>query len=469
MMSITFSPADRSPADASSRTRVGDRRRLLVVGSDFAAVGLGVSAARVLTGSLAPPASISVLYGAVLLVLMSVFRLYHARLATDRREERSRIARAAVLSLLAVGLLAAVSNTAIDLRAGLAMLAASVGAVAGEREVLRRWFASRRRVGHGLWASILVASEVDGARIRSSIEADKTAPYVVVDQIDPSSAVDADGLLSTVLALAEERAAQGVLIAEGSLDGESANVLVRGLLDNDLHVDLTSTLSDISIERLAARSFGPSIATRIAPRPRGGWRGRSKRAFDLAIAVSSLVVLAPLFAVVAVVIKATSDGPVFFEQERVGRWGESFGLLKFRSMVVGAEALRHELDGHNEGAGPLFKVRCDPRVTRVGRFLRKTSIDELPQLINVLRNEMSLIGPRPALLSEMAEWEAALHGRLMVKPGITGMWQVSGRSELSFDEYMRLDLYYVHNWSLLVDLAILARTVPAVLRSDGAY
>ena len=144
-------------------------------------------------------------------------------------------------------------------------------------------------------------------------------------------------------------------------------------------------------------------------------------------------------------------------------------MLKFRSMVVNAEELLSELEIDNEGAGPLFKMKSDPRVTAIGRFIRKSSLDELPQLLNVLRNEMSLVGPRPALRAEMADWEPALYARLDVKPGITGMWQVSGRSGTTFAEYTRLDLYYVHNWSMLVDLSIMLRTIPAVLRSDGAY
>jgi lipopolysaccharide/colanic/teichoic acid biosynthesis glycosyltransferase len=159
---------------------------------------------------------------------------------------------------------------------------------------------------------------------------------------------------------------------------------------------------------------------------------------------------------------------VFFAQNRVGRNGRNFRVWKFRTMVVDAEARLDELREQNEADGPLFKMREDPRITRVGRFLRKTSIDEIPQLWNVLRNEMSMVGPRPALPTEVEDWSQDLHERLRVKPGITGMWQVHGRSEADFEEYARLDLYYVHNWSLTVDLAIVARTVPAVLRSHGA-
>ncbi|MGH9282310.1 MAG: sugar transferase, partial [Acidimicrobiales bacterium] len=177
--------------------------------------------------------------------------------------------------------------------------------------------------------------------------------------------------------------------------------------------------------------------------------------------------LTPVLAVSALAVKLTSRGPVLFRQQRVGRNGVAFELLKLRTMIVGAEAVRPALVG--AGNGPLFKLRDDPRRTRVGRWLRRFSLDELPQLWNVLRGDMSLVGPRPALASEVGAWSPELHQRLRVKPGITGMWQVEGRSDASFATYERLDLYYVDNWSLLRDVVILFRTIPAVLSARGAY
>jgi lipopolysaccharide/colanic/teichoic acid biosynthesis glycosyltransferase len=171
---------------------------------------------------------------------------------------------------------------------------------------------------------------------------------------------------------------------------------------------------------------------------------------------------------VAVAIKATSPGPVIFAQERVGRDGRRFRIYKFRTMVADAEARKASLAGQNDADGPMFKITRDPRVTRVGAILRKLSIDEIPQFLNVLRGHMSIVGPRPALASEVAQWTDDVHGRLRVLPGITGMWQVSGRSNTSFDEYKRLDLYYVDNWTLAQDLRIVARTIPAVLAKRGA-
>jgi len=172
--------------------------------------------------------------------------------------------------------------------------------------------------------------------------------------------------------------------------------------------------------------------------------------------------------VAAIAIKLDSRGPVLFKQSRVGRDSEPFAILKLRSMVQDAEAQLIDLAHANEADGPLFKIKDDPRITRVGRLIRRTSIDEIPQLWNVLKGEMSLVGPRPALRHETEAWDPLLTQRLRVKPGLTGMWQVNGRSESSFEDYTRLDLYYVDNWSLLTDIAILAKTVPVVMTSRGA-
>ena len=172
--------------------------------------------------------------------------------------------------------------------------------------------------------------------------------------------------------------------------------------------------------------------------------------------------------VAAIAIKRSSPGPVIFAQERVGRDGRPFQVLKFRTMVVDADARKAELADRNEADGPMFKIADDPRVTRVGAMLRKFSIDEIPQFVNVLRGEMSVVGPRPALASEVEQWTDDVHDRLRVLPGITGMWQVSGRSDTTFEEYKRLDLYYVDNWSLAHDLRIVFKTFSAVIASRGA-
>lgn len=444
-------------------------RRAMVVLSDVAAIAVGVVGAGFLAPGDGPGALPSVIFAALMLAAMAWLNLYRSRQVTARGQELSRVGRSAVWALLLLGVAATVAGRAVDLRAAMVVLVGAVAAVAVERELLRAWFRARRKAGQGLWSSILVATEHEAREMREAIDDDGRSPHVIVGQIDPSRCVSSDDLLTRALAMARRTGAHGAVVIDSALDRQSSNRLIRGLLDAGLYVDLSTSLADISTDRLATHNLGPTLATWIAPRPRDGWRGRAKRAFDLVVAITALITLSPVLVSVALAVKLTSPGPVFFRQERVGRNSEPFHMLKFRSMVVNAEELLAELMAENEGAGPLFKMKSDPRVTRVGRFIRKTSLDELPQLINVVRNEMSLVGPRPALRSEMAEWDQDLYDRLNVKPGITGMWQVSGRSGTSFDEYTRLDLYYVHNWSLLVDLSILVRTIPAVVRSDGAY
>ena len=200
-----------------------------------------------------------------------------------------------------------------------------------------------------------------------------------------------------------------------------------------------------------------------------GWNLVVKRAMDLALTLLAAPVVLPLAALIVVAIRRDSPGPAIFEQRRLGKDVRPFTAYKFRTMVVDAEARKAALAPLNEADGPLFKIRNDPRMTHVGRILRRTSLDELPQLWNVLRGEMSLVGPRPPTLEEAAcyqEWQAR---RLEVLPGLTGLWQVLGRSDTSFNEMVRLDIYYAENWSLGMDLRILLRTIPAVISGRGAY
>jgi exopolysaccharide biosynthesis polyprenyl glycosylphosphotransferase len=201
-----------------------------------------------------------------------------------------------------------------------------------------------------------------------------------------------------------------------------------------------------------------------------GFRRLLKSTFDRSIAGLSLILLSPLLLVLAVGVRATSRGPALFHQTRVGRDGKTFTMVKFRSMYLDAEDRLAELRDKNQNAdGLLFKMRDDPRVTRIGRFLRKFSLDELPQLINIVTGSMSLVGPRPPLPTEVAKYGDDVRRRLLVKPGLTGLWQVSGRSDLSWEESVRLDLRYVENWTPALDLMILWKTAFAVLGRSGAY
>ena len=206
------------------------------------------------------------------------------------------------------------------------------------------------------------------------------------------------------------------------------------------------------------------------PDPHGAYEG-VKRVLDIVLGSAMLVALLPLGLVVAAFIKLTSRGPVIFLQTRAGRYGRPFTMLKFRTMRRGAQDDREFIEHLNELAGPVFKIRHDPRLTRIGRLLRRTSIDELPQLLNVLAGQMSLVGPRPLWLpeAERAGGDPASQARWSVKPGLTCLWQISGRSELSYEDWVALDLYYIHHRSTLLDLLIILQTIPTVLSTRGAY
>ena len=184
-----------------------------------------------------------------------------------------------------------------------------------------------------------------------------------------------------------------------------------------------------------------------------------KRLIDVVCSFLGVLVLSPLFIIIAIIIKTTSKGPVFFSQKRVGKNGKEFDMYKFRSMVVNAEELKEKLAAQNEMSGPMFKMKDDPRVTKVGKFIRKTSIDELPQLWNVLKGDMSLVGPRPSLPKEVAQFESWMYKRLEVKPGLTCYWQVSGRNNIDFEDWMKLDIRYVEERSLFVDIKLILKTI----------
>jgi lipopolysaccharide/colanic/teichoic acid biosynthesis glycosyltransferase len=199
------------------------------------------------------------------------------------------------------------------------------------------------------------------------------------------------------------------------------------------------------------------------------WQLTCKRAIDVVGSVTLLVLLLPVLFLTALAIRATSPGPALYRQERVGRGGRTFKILKFRSMHVGAHEVRSAIAHRNETTGPVFKMRKDPRLTTVGRFIRRLSIDEVPQLLNVLRGDMSLVGPRPPLPEEFSTYGPRECERLRVLPGLTCIWQVSGRSDLDFETWVDMDIEYIRTWTLRRDLALLARTIPAVFTGRGAY
>lgn len=235
-----------------------------------------------------------------------------------------------------------------------------------------------------------------------------------------------------------------------------------------VEIKIPTDLFNLKVAKSAISTYDGIPLIGLYTSPEMNWQLVVKRSIDVAISAVLLVLFSPLFAVVSVLVKMTSRGPIFFKQQRVGYNGRIFSCLKFRTMVENAEALREALLGSNELSGPVFKIRNDPRVTRIGRFLRKTSMDELPQLINVLLGDMSLVGPRPPIPSEVDQYDLDTLRRLSMKPGITCIWQVNGRNSISFEKWMDLDRQYIDQWSLSLDFKILAKTIPAVLRGSGA-
>jgi exopolysaccharide biosynthesis polyprenyl glycosylphosphotransferase len=258
--------------------------------------------------------------------------------------------------------------------------------------------------------------------------------------------------------------AAGVLVAANGLSSDTVNRLVLGLSSSGVAVYVSSGLGGVSGARLQTISVAHEPIAVVSPRRQSTIQELAKRALDVVLGSLLLVVMAPVMAIAAMLIKAHDRGPVFFRQVRIGRDGEPFTLIKLRTMEVDAEARLAELRHRNERHGPLFKVSGDPRITPIGGFLRAAAIDELPQLFNVLTGRMSIVGPRPALPAETAEFDDELRRRHLVKPGVTGLWQVEANHKASFDEYRRLDLFYVDNWSVAMDLAVMLETFQVIGR-----
>jgi exopolysaccharide biosynthesis polyprenyl glycosylphosphotransferase len=286
----------------------------------------------------------------------------------------------------------------------------------------------------------------------------------------PAAGVPVAGGLSGVAAAVNTFGADTVaVLACPEMDGGRLRELAWQLEKTDTALFVAPTLLDVAGPRTTIRPVAGLPLLHVDHPELAGAKQAIKSGFDKACAAAALLLLAPLFAVIAISIRLADHGPVFFRQTRIGKDGRAFTLYKFRSMVPDAEQRKSQLAIYNEADGILFKIREDPRVTRPGAWLRRWSLDELPQLINVLIGDMSLVGPRPALPDEVARYHHHMRRRLVVKPGITGLWQVSGRSDLSQEEAERLDLYYVENWSLALDLQVLGKTGSAVMRGSGAY
>lgn len=346
------------------------------------------------------------------------------------------------------------------------------------RWLWRQWLNSRRRKGRLMNHAVLVGDRASSAHVAEQIARNPGSGLEIVGAITErgsterqlTPAIPVLGDWSEVLAHVDRiRADTVIMTSNHSLEPRQMRELGWGLEERRASLIVAPALTDIAGPRIHSTPVAGLPLIHVEYPEFTGFRLSLKRASDVVFSAIGLVVLSPLFLVVAIMVRSTSPGAAIFRQERVGLQGTPFRMLKFRTMVDGAESQLASLLDASEGNGTLFKMKADPRITRVGRTLRRYSIDEFPQLWNVLKGDMSLVGPRPPLKSEVDAYETWVHRRFLVKPGITGLWQVSGRSDLSWEDSVRLDLYYVENWSMVTDLIIIWRTVRAVVRKDGAY
>ena len=420
------------------------------------------------------------LAAAVWLAALALFRTRDEHVFGVGADEYKRLMSA---STIAVGVIAvAVSTLDIDTPRPYLLVAWSLGVslLLVERWGWRRWLNHERSEGRGLPTAIVVGDADEVTEIIARVQREPVVYSVVGAAMDAAearqfvrSAGPAFPVVSSpagVVAAATRTGAETIIVAGGS-SGDPAFV-------KQLSWELEGTSIELVLATRLAQVAGPRIHFQVIddlplmhvdiPRFEGG-KHLAKRALDIVGSALGLLVLSPLFLAIIVAVHLDSPGGAVFTQERVGRGGRSFVLLKFRSMTADAEQRRGALLDRDEGNGVQFKLHEDPRVTRLGRFLRRYSLDELPQLLNVLIGDMSLVGPRPPLPSEVECYEAHVHRRLYLKPGLTGPWQVSGRSDLDWEESVRLDLHYIENWSLIGDLMLLWRTLRVVLHPVGAY
>jgi exopolysaccharide biosynthesis polyprenyl glycosylphosphotransferase len=345
------------------------------------------------------------------------------------------------------------------------------------RLIKNLWLGHMRRRGIGVARAIIVGAGEVGRTVMRTMVAHPDLGYQIVGFVDDDPAKGTTdigrfkglGSLDNLAILVQDEAIDEVIITLPwqyhrkimAIMAQCERENVRARIVPDL---FQMTLSRMSITEMAGIPLIGVRQARISPFTRF-----LKRAIDFVFSLLVLILFAPLMGLIALAVKLGSPGPVLFRQARVGKGGKPFTVYKFRSMKIGAEEQKDLLRDLNEAAGPIFKIKDDPRVTRVGRWLRRFSLDELPQFYNVLRGDMSIIGPRPPLAEEVAEYQSWHMRRLETAPGITGLWQVSGRSELPFDEMALLDIYYIEQWSPGLDVQILLRTIPTILFGDGAY
>ena len=399
------------------------------------------------------------------LLLLKALGFYNRPLLFSRRETAWVLSQAAIIAVL--GVVTALFLRKQELARAVIFLfgAFSFLLVLAKEELLRRWLLSKLGQEQMKRRLVLIGAPEDTAQVERDLDAKARGTVEVLARLDLQQ-TPAEKLVE----LLHERSANGVILSARHAYFEQVEKVIELCELEGVEVWLLADFFKTRISQTSVDDFlgRPTVVFRSAPE--ASWQGVAKQMLDFVGALAMLVMLSLPLLLTALAVRLTSRGPVFFRQQRSGLNGRPFTMLKFRTMVTDAEQLQAELASFNEMDGPVFKVTNDPRVTALGRFLRKWSIDELPQLWNVLRFEMSLVGPRPLPVDEIRRINDPAHRRrLSVKPGLTCLWQISGRNDVkSFKEWVRLDLEYIDNWSLWLDVKILLRTIPVVLTGAGA-
>ncbi len=480
---LSTTPGDRRPTSPAHAQRHAWRRRYvrrLVVADALVAAVAGAASYLLRFGPEGVPGAplpVAVLLPLVWVLAMTVARAYEPRFLWVGAEEFRRVAHASVLLLATLGTVSWALELMVARGFVVVALPLAAALTLAERYAARRLLHRSRARGLHQQTVLLVGHRSAVADLNRQIDGAAYHGYRVAGCCLPGGTVTADfdgmpvlGDLTEVAEVVTREEIDTVAVLPcPELDGPSLRRLGWELETTDAELLLAAAVTEIVGPRVSIRPVcGLPLLHMERPELRGV-RRLTKEVFDRTAAVVLLLLLAPVMLTLAAAVRTTSRGPVFFRQERVGRDGRTFPMLKFRSMVAGADRMLTDVAALDDGNGVLFKSRQDPRVTRVGRVLRRYSLDELPQLVNVVRGEMSMVGPRPPLAAEVERYGQDMHRRFLVKPGLTGLWQVSGRSDLSWDDSVRLDVRYVENWSLAFDFMILWKTLGAVRRGSGAY
>jgi exopolysaccharide biosynthesis polyprenyl glycosylphosphotransferase len=403
-------------------------------------------------------------------MVFNALGLYRSRVCAMRVVELARITRGCLILALLVVPVAAFAPNIVHVGEIARAVAVTLLLEVIVRSGYRAWLTECRRCGRYQRPILLVGTGSEAAEMTALLATHPELGYRTVAVVGDSDGARAIGLGDLDCVAPDDAAlmfrhsgAVGALVCAGDVPTSQLNCLVQELLDVGAHVQMTSGLRGINIARIRPAPLAHEPLFYVEPVTLAPWQLATKRAIDLVLASMMLVVAAPLLALAAIGIKLDNRGPILFKQVRIGRDGEPFTLYKLRTMRVGSEQRTARILALDVRDGPLIKVPNDPRVTRLGRILRATSIDELPQLWNVLNGSMSLVGPRPALPDEVALFDAELRARESVPPGLTGLWQVEGRDNPSFAAYRRFDLFYIQNWSVALDLMVLLATIESVV------